>query len=110
MDTRGRTKTLLSERIAFLPPRGSSQFHESPPRNRNPHTAENVFLKASNERARRAVPGPQHPPGAAVARAIWLRRSMRFSGTCPVRYMLHPMIGMRKLDVLEMNCARAWLR
>lgn len=36
---------------------------------------------------------------------IWLRRSMRFSGTWPVRYMLHPMMGIKKLLVLEMNCA-----
>jgi hypothetical protein len=35
--------------------------------------------------------------------SIWLRRSMRFSGTWPVRNMLQPMMGIRKLLVLEMN-------
>ena len=41
-----------------------------------------------------------------AALAIWLRRSMRFSGTWPVRYMLHPMMGIRKLLVLEINWRR----
>lgn len=34
---------------------------------------------------------------------IWLRLSMRFSGITPIKYIAHPMIGYKKMEVLLIN-------